>query len=105
MCEALVRIAFPTKAALGFTAGILSSFEQLLGVPAEELLATLPLDNELKDASFGRTSPVGRIVRDVIDYQAGQISAARRSGLADLDFDRAAVNALVWALEATASIR
>jgi EAL and modified HD-GYP domain-containing signal transduction protein len=104
MCETLVHGQSAAQSALGFTAGILSSFENLLGIPAAEIVNTLPLDDDLREAAFGEISPVARIVRDVIEYQGGHTSQVRRSGISDLDFDLASMKALTWAVEATAEI-
>ncbi|UQX86892.1 EAL domain-containing protein [Jatrophihabitans telluris] len=101
MCEMLSANTVPHLSAVAFTAGILSAFDVLLGVEASEIDRWVPLDDELREAAFGQRSPVGKIVRDVADYQAGRTTDVRRSGLSDRDFDLASMDAIMWAVEAT----
>jgi c-di-GMP-related signal transduction protein len=101
MCELLAMSVSPGLGSLAFTAGMLSAFELLLRVPAEEIIAALPLDDELREAAFGGNSQIARIVRDVIDYQAGILSCEnRRCGLDDTEFDRASIRSITWAVDA-----
>lgn len=104
MCELLCRDAAPGQAMLGYTAGLLSAFELLVGQSSEQLFAELPLSASLRDAAFGGSGPVADLVRDVIDYQAGRIADERRSGLAHTDFDRASMASILWALDAVESV-
>jgi c-di-GMP-related signal transduction protein len=101
MCEFLAGTLSSDLAPLGFTAGILSSFEILLGIPVDEIAKTLPLDDELREAAFGDSSPLAKIVRDVADYQAGRTDGARRSRLTTDELDLASMRALSWAVDAT----
>lgn len=100
MCEVLATDLGQGQAALGFTAGILSAFEILLGLPAEEIRDALPLDDMLREAAFGDSTPIGRIVRDVIAYQAGNTSGLRLSRVTDEAIDLASIRALTWAVAA-----
>lgn len=105
MCELLAQCVSPRLAPLAFTAGMLSAFELLLRVPPSELVAALPLDDELTEAAFGDGSAVARIVRDVVDYQAGLLTATdRRSGLDEQDFDVASMRSILWASDAARAI-
>ncbi len=88
-------------ARLGFTAGMVSSFEQLLQIPASELCASLPLSDELREAAFGDSTPLARVVRDVADQQDGRMHGLHLSGLSRADIDAALAGAFTWALEAT----
>jgi EAL and modified HD-GYP domain-containing signal transduction protein len=96
MCEILAHAASPSRAAQGFTAGILSSFELLLDQPASVISDALSLDEALREAAFGDQSLVARIVRDVVDHQGGKINGYRRSGLTEHAFDVASMKAIMW---------
>ena len=104
MCELLCREAAPGQATLGYTAGMLSAFELLIGLPSEQLFPDLPLSPELREAAFGESGPVADVVRDVVDYQAGRTSEQRRSGLANSEVDRASMASILWALDAVDSV-
>jgi c-di-GMP-related signal transduction protein len=104
MCELLAQRLSPKLGPLGFTAGILSAFDLLMGVETAEITAALSLDDELHEAAFGHTTPVALIVRDVIDYQARPTTSPRSSGLSDLVLDSVSVRSLSWAVEATGTI-
>lgn len=101
MCELLAQRLEPALGPVGFTAGILSALDLMLGVDVSQIIGTLPLDDELREAAFGHTSPLARVVRDVIDYQTHPAEHVHLSDLDDLDFDSAAYPALAWALEAS----
>jgi c-di-GMP-related signal transduction protein len=117
MAELLATRLSPWLAGLAFTAGMVSSFDLLLGISAQDVLLALPLSDDLREAAFGDTSVVGRLVRDVIDYQNGPDyrnptdgegdpgAGIRRSGLPDREFYSASMRALTWAVEATAGLQ
>jgi EAL and modified HD-GYP domain-containing signal transduction protein len=105
MTELLVGKVSPWLAGLGFTAGMVSAFDLMLGLPPAEIVRLLPLADDLREAAFGDTSAVGRLVRDVIDHQNGELPEAWRSGLAERDFDVASLSALTWAVDATRELK
>ena len=90
------------SARMGFTAGMVSSFELLVGIPADELSRTLPLSDDLREAAFGDRTPLGRIVCDVADLQSGREFPRMLSGLSLADLDEALAVAFSWALETSA---
>lgn len=98
-CELLARaVGQPSRTA--FTAGMISAFEPLLGVSADELSRSLPLADELREAAFGGRTSLGRLVRDVADHQAGTLFPRRLSGVAATQLDAAMAMALQWAWQA-----
>jgi EAL and modified HD-GYP domain-containing signal transduction protein len=99
MSELLAAQVAPSDSGLAFTAGMLSAIDVLMGVPSEQVLQTLSLAEELNDAAFTDRTPVGRLVRDVIDHLSAHPAPLRRTGLSEQDFDLAAIRALTWALE------
>lgn len=100
MCELLAGVLDPRLAGFAFTAGMLSAFDLLLGMRIEEVLISLPLDDELHDAVLGKdTSEVGKIVADVTDYQLGRPEQAVRSELDQKVLHGASIKALAWAVD------
>jgi c-di-GMP-related signal transduction protein len=104
MSELLAEELMPELAGLAFTAGMLSALDALLEMPIEDILQTLPLDDELREAAFGDATPAGRLVRDVIDHLSARTDRPRRSPVTAQDFDVAASRALAWALEAADAV-
>ena len=84
---------------MGFTAGVVSSFEVLVQIPAEELAQTLPLTEDLRAAAFGDQTPLARIVCDVSDLQSGREFPRMLSGISQTELDATLATAFNWALE------
>ncbi len=99
MCELVARRCCPQLGDLAFTAGMVSAFDILLDMRIDDVLATLPVDEELRRAVLGEDTPVGRIVADVVDCQRGHPGAAGRSGINEVALHGASIEALSWALE------
>lgn len=99
MAELLALEISPHLSGLAFAAGLLSSFDLLLGMRLEEILISLPLDAELHDAVLAKDTEVGRIVGDVIDCQLGSPDKAVRAGIGEHVLHRSSIKALGWALD------
>jgi c-di-GMP-related signal transduction protein len=100
MTELLAEELLPEQTILAFTAGLLSALDVLLGLRMDDILQELPLDDELRAAAFGESTPLGKLVRDVIDYLAEPIGRPTRSGVSEQDLDLASIRSLNWVLEA-----
>ncbi len=103
-CELLAGRVSSRLAQIGFAAGLLSSLDALLEVPATSLAGSLPLSDELRGAAFGGTGTVGPIVLDAIDYQLGK-RGRRRSGISETAFRDAFAHASVWATAGTSGLK
>ncbi len=99
MAELLALEISPHLSGLAFAAGLLSSFDLLLGMRLEDVLISLPLDAELHDAVLAKDTEVGRIVGDVIDCQLGSPDKAVRAGIGEHVLHRSSIKALGWALD------
>ena len=86
----------------GYTAGLLSTLDIVLGIPVEKIVETLPLDDELRDAVLSGEGALGRLIVDVADYQLGHPESATRSALSEVALRAAAVEALTWTVGMTA---
>lgn len=87
-----------------FTAGMVSSFDILLGVPLEDVFRELPLDDDVRRALLEEEGSLGRLVADVTDFLLGRPEQATRSGLPDELLSPSALSALMWAVEVTATL-
>lgn len=99
MCELTANAIDPLLADEAFTAGMVSNFDVLLGIPLDEVLESLPLDNDLGEALLNGEGPIGRLVADVSDYLLGHPERAVRSGLQETVFSNISLKALMWAVE------
>ncbi|MGN6606689.1 MAG: EAL and HDOD domain-containing protein [Jatrophihabitans sp.] len=100
-CELLAAERWNESAGrVGFTAGVVSSFEQLLRIPADEIADSLELSTELRDAAFGSVRPLSRLVRDVVHRQTGT-RVPPMSGISRREVDAALGAAHRWALDVT----
>jgi len=97
MCELLAGSSDPDYAAFGFTAGMVSALDRLLGLPAAQLSDVLPLDEQLLDAAFGTSSAMGRLVHKVIDFESGGAVTPSE----DQELRAVAASALDWALRSS----
>ena len=103
-CEILATPLGRAEASLGYTAGMISAFDELTQVPRDELRQTLALSDELRDAAFGAETELGRLISDVMDRQQGRSQLRWRSGrpLGEIEFALAA--GYEWATRAGAAI-
>jgi EAL and modified HD-GYP domain-containing signal transduction protein len=91
MCE-LLSPHGPTSPGPAFTVGLVASLEMLLGMPLAEAIEDLPLDSEVTDAVLRQKGALGRVLADVLAYEAQ--TPTRLVSLADA---RAAyVSAMAW---------
>jgi EAL and modified HD-GYP domain-containing signal transduction protein len=93
MCELLEERHDRRLAAFAFTAGLVSALDRMLGMPADKLVAALPLDESLLGAAFGTTGPIGRVVHTVIEFESGD------SDEQDEQLREVAASALDWAAQ------
>lgn len=98
-CELLAREVGTVKADAAFVAGLLSSLELVLGLPMDTLLERLPLTDELTAALTRHEGPLGQLVAAVLAYEAEDLAAVERSGMALFDVSRAYLAAVGWSLQ------
>ena len=102
MCELAASGIDHSLTESAFTAGMVSCFGMLLGLPLDVVLASLPLDGELCGAVLKGEGLIGQILADITDYLEGRSENAIRCGLGEGLLSVAALEALTWAVEMTA---
>jgi EAL and modified HD-GYP domain-containing signal transduction protein len=95
-CELLAQSRGLGDPEFAFTAGLLSSLDLLLGVPLDEVAATVDLPAAVTDAAFRREGAVGALVAEVTTYQDAVARAEPTAPGTDLDLASAA--AFGWAM-------
>ena len=102
MCELLATTA-RVRRDVAFTAGLLSRFDVVLGVPLGQVLEGLPLSTELSGALLEGSGPLGALLGAVQAYETGD---AHTSGLRGMT--GAYLEAVAWTRQAiplAASVR
>ncbi len=104
MCELLGRRVPGGRSDLAFTVGMLSGLDVLLGIPLEDVLRDLPLDDDVRAAVLEHSGASGELLADVIDYQLGRSELAMRSGIGHATLQSACFDALAWGIEMTTGL-
>jgi len=99
MCELAAKEIDPKLSDEAFTVGMVASFDLLLGMPMEEVLESLPLDDDVRDTLLNGGGTLGPLLADVLDYLIGHPEQSVRSGLPEHVFSNTAFQALTWAVE------
>ena len=100
MTELLAAEAGPALADPGFTVGLVSALELLLGAPMPQILEKLALSDDIVYAVVQHTGPLGRLLDDVLAWEVGGKGLRQSSGATLASMERAYVSALAWATEA-----
>jgi len=103
-CEILATPLGRAEASLGYTAGMISAFDELTQVPRDELRQTLALSDELRDAAFGDETELGRLISDVMDRQEGRVEPRALSDRPVEEIEFALAAGYEWATRAGAAI-
>jgi EAL and modified HD-GYP domain-containing signal transduction protein len=101
MCELVASTVGDALAERAFTAGMISCFGVLFGLPLVTIVQSLPLDDELRSAVLTGEGPLGALVADVTAYLLGRPEEATRAGVDEATLSAAALQALTWAVEMT----
>jgi EAL and modified HD-GYP domain-containing signal transduction protein len=101
-CELLAESVEDLEPVAGdcFLLGLLSLLDALLNMPMEDVLAGLPVDEEIKNALFGLPSRFRGIFETALDYEHGtweQLEAsAQAAGLDEQRIPQLFTEALTW---------
>jgi EAL and modified HD-GYP domain-containing signal transduction protein len=90
-CESMaVRIGFDERAHEAFLMGLLSLIDTLLGRPLPELLASLPITEDVRQALLGDDNALGKVHHLAVAYENGDWAEVSRLSAA-LDVSEAAI--------------
>ena len=100
-CESVaLRIGLDERGHEAFFMGLLSLIDTLLGRPLPELLTTLPIAEDVRQALLGADSDLGRVCRLVVAYERGawdEVSAlAAALGLSETAAPEIYLKAIEW---------
>lgn len=83
-----------------FMVGIMSQLDALMGMPMDELLQQVPLDDDIKAAIAHHQGPLGQLLLQVSQYEAGDFEALKESPIDSAFFEMAYRHSLSWAKSA-----
>lgn len=101
LTELLAERLYPSQSGFAFAAGMLSAFDLLMGIDHDQLVEALEVPGDLREAAFGGTSGVGRLVSAVTAFQLHGQLPINLPGITGADFDTAAARAFSWAVRMT----
>ena len=96
-CELVLAAYDKESAAHGFTAGMFSLLDAILGVPMDEILAELPLAPEVAAAITAHEGVAGKALAKTIAYERGDFDADALAGHARNALTIAYSDAVLWA--------
>jgi c-di-GMP phosphodiesterase len=103
-CELLAAKVGELQSSMGFTAGLLSALDLLLGIPVDELCESLAIGDDLAAAAFGDNTELGRMIRDAEEYQLEAPRRQRHSELSETELRDVFSQAFVWTMQATTAL-
>jgi len=97
MCELLAAKLPNDQREMAFTVGLFSLLDALLNAPLEELLARIPLAEEIRDALIRHTGPLARLLEPVEACERGDWRRLEASSVPVAQCAGAYVDAVAWA--------
>jgi EAL and modified HD-GYP domain-containing signal transduction protein len=96
LCELVAARTPGAEADRGFTVGLFSVVDALLGIRMGDLLSELPFDERTARALGDHEGPEGKVLAGVLAYEAGEFDKCVASGVSLVDIARAYGEALDW---------
>lgn len=99
MCELLTANLSRDMRHIAFTVGMFSMLDAILGLPLEEILPKLPLEDDVVKALLEHEGPYGRLLDTVIRYEQGQWEGVTEGLYSTDNLSKAYMDALLWATD------
>lgn len=97
MCELLAEHLGRVSKGTAFIVGMFSLLDALMDTPLDELLASLPLADEISDALLHNTGPYAEILHNTIAYDQGDWAAIDCPELSNSQLTDLYLQAVAWA--------
>lgn len=97
MAEALVMASGKLQPETAFTVGLFSVLEVLMDMSLTDILAQIPLTDEIKQALLNHEGELGRLLETVIAYEEGRWEEVRYGDLSVQTFRSCYFEAINWA--------
>ena len=105
MCERLAGALGAPDPDAAFTVGLFSALDALMDTPMDELVAALPLANDVNAALLSLEGNLGRLLTTVLHYERCKWEQLDCLGLAREDLTVIYMHATEWADETVGSLR
>ena len=102
MCEILALDLGEHLSDMGFMVGMFSVLDALLDTPLNEILASLPVSDEISDALLHHEGRLGAVLHCVLSYEEGKWEDALSSGIEPDNIRDAFLKSLDWATDVSA---
>jgi EAL and modified HD-GYP domain-containing signal transduction protein len=96
LCELVAARTPGAEADRGFTVGLFSVVDSLMGMRMPDLLSELPFDERTTRALGAHEGPEGKVLAGVLAYEAGAFDKCVQTGVSLVDIARAYGEALDW---------
>jgi EAL and modified HD-GYP domain-containing signal transduction protein len=96
MCERLGEFLPDAKKESFLSAGLLSVLDALLDCPMEQVLAELPLADEIKEALIHQSGPIGQALRCTVAYERSHWDDVQFYGLSHAPIRDSYIDAIAW---------
>jgi len=97
MCQLLAKARAADDIHSFFTVGLLSTLDALMNAPMAELLADLPLADELRSALLDLEGDLGAVLAATLAYERGEWDGVGQAGLGADKVREAFLEAVSWA--------
>ncbi|QGG94665.1 EAL and HDOD domain-containing protein [Actinomarinicola tropica] len=95
-CEEILLLTHPSAAHAGFTTGLFSALDLLLGLSVEQVLHRIPVSDEIAEALRSRQGVIGRTLDVVIAYERHDLDRLARGRIEPATVVSGYRNALAW---------
>jgi EAL and modified HD-GYP domain-containing signal transduction protein len=102
-CELLALSLPPTSAESAFVVGLLSSLDDVIGVPLSEIVSRLPLAADISTALESGGGPLGDLLALVRAHESGADLPAIAGSIDPFEISRAYLSAVGWSLQVCSS--
>ena len=96
LCELVASRTDGAEPDRGFTVGLFSVVDSLLGMRMPDLLSELPFDERTTVALGAHEGPEGKVLAGVLAYEAGEFDKCVQTGVSLVDIAHAYGEALDW---------
>jgi c-di-GMP phosphodiesterase len=103
MCEQLAS-RYNCVAETGFLVGLFSTIDAIMSHPMDELLKSLPLNNDIKQALSGRLGNLGKLLNTVIIYEECSWDDMNTDQVSLQQLGELYINATEWTIQTQLSL-
>jgi EAL and modified HD-GYP domain-containing signal transduction protein len=103
MCEQLAS-HYNCSAEMGFLVGLFSTIDAMMSHPMDELLKSLPLNNDIKQALSGGLGNLGELLQIVIHYEQGLWDKVNTIQVSLEQLGTVYINATEWTIETQSNL-